>query len=176
MKSMIDIIFLITYNYIIKTMMYVCQGGVRWAKSTQNVNFLSVSALIVGCPRTGRRSPKSLPGAGPTRRGSVPDPVGQKRESLPAVLLSRDLGHTDRGCQQTVQSDTLTSHCGSRQCACATAKALVEILREQRAEECQTGSTSAQAARTPGTRRTGAIPAWLAGSRNENAQPRTVGR
>ena len=48
--------------------------------------------------------------------------------------------------------------------------------REQRAEESQTGRPAAQSVPTPGTRRMGASPAWFAGSRNGNAQPRRVGR
>lgn len=52
----------------------------------------------------------------------------------------------------------------------------VENLREQRAEQGQTGCPTAGMVPTPGTRRMGVNPAWFAGSRNGNAQPRGVGR
>ena len=78
-------------------------------------------------------------------------------------------------CRKTVQSDALTNHCGNRQCACATAKELVDILREQRAKESRTGCPVAQTVPTPGTRRMGGTPRGLR-KQNGNAQPRWVGR
>lgn len=72
-------------------------GVPRWTKPMQN--FLSVSVLIVGCPGLRAVRPKSLPCAGTTSKRVGSD---HRRQRSRYLQLSRDLGHADRGCQQSL--------------------------------------------------------------------------
>ena len=71
---------------------------------------------------------------------------------------------------------TRTNHGRKRPCACATAKKLAPISREERAERRATGDVPARPQEPGRTRRMCGNPACHAGSTNENAQLRTVGR
>jgi hypothetical protein len=71
---------------------------------------------------------------------------------------------------------TRANHGRKRPCACATAKKLAPISREERAERRATGDVPARPQEPGRTRRMCGNPACHAGSTNENAQLRTVGR
>ena len=76
----------------------------------------------------------------------------------------------------TIGSDTRVSARQQRPCACATAKKLAQVSREERAEQGRTGRVVPPNPATAGTRRMARNSAWRAESANENAQLRTVGR
>src|SRR5690606_17389455 len=71
---------------------------------------------------------------------------------------------------------TRVSHRPTTPSACAMAKKLAQVSREERAEQGRTGRVMPPMPGTAGTRKTARNPAWRAESANENAQPRTVGR
>jgi hypothetical protein len=64
------------------------------------------------------------------------------------------------------------NHGRGKTCACATAKTLAQVSREDRAEERRTGRVVAPCPPTVGTRKMGQNPALRVGSRNGNAQAR----
>ena len=89
--------------------------------------------------------------AGHPRRSSVKTGQTLRRDRCRRALLQGGRGATRRQCQ----------------IACKTVPKRAQLY---------TGCPAAQTVHTPGTRRIGANPAWFAGSTNENAQPRGVGR
>ena len=77
---------------------------------------------------------------------------------------------------RTRKIDTRISPCHTRRCACAVAKELASLCREQRAEKSRTGRSGLQPWPPRGTRTMRLFPACTGGSPNENAQLRAVGR
>jgi len=77
---------------------------------------------------------------------------------------------------RTQKIDTRISPCRTTYCACAVAKELASLCREQRAEKSRTGRSGLQLWPPRGTRRMRMFPACNGGSPNGNAQPRGVGR